>query len=148
MKDASWVVELGSDDDMKLIDTRLGEYNGQKVPFTQAMDIKNGPTLVKNYVLRENGTIIAGIKSDIYGWGILFIELLFVDQDHRHRGLGSYLLKKVESDAKEEIGASLAHTDTFDFQAKDFYLKHGYEIFGVLDDCPPGHKRYYLKKVL
>ncbi|PPE03578.1 hypothetical protein HCUR_00960 [Holospora curviuscula] len=26
---------------------------------------------------------------------------------------------------------------TFDFQVKDFYLKQGYEIFGVLEDCPP-----------
>jgi hypothetical protein len=47
------------------------------------------------------------------------------------------------------IGATLAHnTDTFDFQAKDFYLKQGYEIFGVLKDCPSGHKRYYMKKIL
>jgi hypothetical protein len=42
----------------------------------------------------------------------------------------------------------LSHLDTFDWQTKEFYLKHGYEVFGVLDDCPPGHKRYYMKKVL
>ena len=38
------------------------------------------------------------------------------------------LLNKVESEAKA-IGATLAHLDTFDFQAKDFYIKHGYEVF-------------------
>jgi ADP-ribose pyrophosphatase YjhB (NUDIX family) len=38
--------------------------------------------------------------------------------------------------------------DTFDFQAKDFYLKHGYDIFGVLGNCPPGHERYYMRKNL
>lgn len=43
-------------------------------------------------------------------------------------------------------GCNLVHLDTFDFQAKDFYLKHGYEVFGVLDDCPMEHKRYYMKK--
>lgn len=42
----------------------------------------------------------------------------------------------------------LIHLDTFDFQAKDFYLKHGDEIFGVLEDCSKGYKRYYMKKVL
>lgn len=31
-------------------------------------------------------------------------------------------------------------------QAKDFYMKHGYELFGTLEDCPEGHCRYYLKK--
>lgn len=36
--------------------------------------------------------------------------------------------------------------DTFDFQAKNFYIKQGYEIFGILDNCPEGHKRYYMKK--
>jgi hypothetical protein len=38
--------------------------------------------------------------------------------------------------------------DTFDFQARGFYERNGYELFGTLDDCPPGHKRYYLKKAL
>lgn len=46
----------------------------------------------------------------------------------------------------KEKGGKLVHLDTFDFQAKDFYLKNGYEVFGVLEDCPKGHKRYYLKK--
>lgn len=41
----------------------------------------------------------------------------------------------------------LIHLDTFDFQAKDFYMKHEYEIFGILDDCPIEHKRYYMKKL-
>lgn len=27
-------------------------------------------------------------------------------------------------------------------------LKHGYEVFGVLDECPEGHERYFLKKTL
>ena len=56
-------------------------------------------------------------------------------------------MKKVEDEAKD-IGATLSHTDTFDFQAKDFYLKQGYTIFGELADCPPGHTRFYLKKAL
>ncbi|WP_419727432.1 hypothetical protein [Terrisporobacter petrolearius] len=49
--------------------------------------------------------------------------------------------------AKEEK-CNLIHLDTFDFQAKDFYIKNGYEIFGVLDECPKNHKRYFLKKSL
>lgn len=67
----------------------------------------------------------------------------------RHRGkkLGSCLLGYVETKAIS-MGATLFHLDTFDWQTKDFYVKAGYEIFGVLDACPPSHKRYYLKKVL
>ena len=32
--------------------------------------------------------------------------------------------------------------------AKDLYLKHGYEIFGILEDCSSEHRQYYLKKNL
>lgn len=38
--------------------------------------------------------------------------------------------------------------NTFSFQAPEFYKKFGYQIFGVLDNFFPGHKRYYLKKSL
>ena len=37
---------------------------------------------------------------------------------------------------------------TYSFQAPGFYQKHGYQLMGVLEDCPPGHQRYYLKKLL
>jgi GNAT superfamily N-acetyltransferase len=140
-------IQVGSEEEMELIYKKLGEFNGQQVPFTQALNAKNEPVFFNNYVIKENGAVIAGIKSFIYGWGIVFIELLFVEKSHRHQKLGTLLLNKVESEAKA-FGASLIHLDTFDFQAKDFYLKHGYEVYGALDDCPPGHKRYHLKKVL
>lgn len=77
----------------------------------------------------------------------MFISVLFVDEPYRGRGLGTWLLKHVEEKAKS-TGIRLIHLDTFDFQAKDFYLRQGYEIFGVLEDCPKGHSRYYLKKLL
>ena len=87
------------------------------------------------------------INSLMYCWGMLYIDVLFVDESHRGQQLGNLLLSKVESEAKS-MGASLSHLDTFDWQAKDFYLKKGYEVFGILEGCPKGHKRYYMKKTL
>ena len=75
------------------------------------------------------------------------IELLFVAAEHRSKGFGRQLLNYVEKEAKK-LGSTLVHTNTFDFQAKDFYLKQDYTMFGVLEDCPPGHKHYYMKKIL
>lgn len=118
------------------------QFNIQQVPLTQKEILVH-----KNYVVKKNNNIIAGITAKIYMWGILFIDILFIAETHRKKNLGTYLLNKVEDEAKKE-GATLVHLDTFDFQAKDFYLKHGYEIFGVLDNCPPGHQRFYLKKAL
>ena len=78
---------------------------------------------------------------------MLYIDVLFVEETHRGKQLGSLLLNKAETEAKL-MGGSLSHLDTFDWQAKDFYLKQGYEVFGVLEDCPAKHKRYYMKKTL
>jgi GNAT superfamily N-acetyltransferase len=107
----------------------------------------NNDLIFNNYIINDCDEIIAGINSVITYWNILFISILFVDEKYRGKNLGSLLLRKVEDEAKS-LGVTLVHLDTFDFQAKDFYLKHGYEIFGILDDCPKEHKRYYLKKSL
>ncbi len=129
-------------EEQEYLDNRLGDYNAEQVPTTQQ------PLVVPlNYCLKDNGKIIAGINADMYMWNLLYIAILFVEKDYRQQKLGSFLINKVESEAKA-LGAKLAHTDTFEFQAKEFYIKHGFEIFGILDDCPEGHKRYYLKKKL
>ncbi|MDX1924092.1 MAG: GNAT family N-acetyltransferase [Rickettsiaceae bacterium] len=123
---------------------KLGDFN------RAVLNIRNDQESSQpiNYNLQDNGVIIGGIHANLYFLkSIMHVDHLFVDEKYRGQDLGSVLLKKVEEIAKEH-GANLAHLDTFDFQAKEFYLKHGYEIFGVLDDCPKGHKRYYMKKVL
>nr|WP_244941059.1 GNAT family N-acetyltransferase [Legionella sainthelensi] len=57
------------------------------------------------------------------------------------------LLNEVEKETKQ-LGVTLIYLYTFDFQAKNFYLKQGYKEVGVLEDCPKSHKRYYMKKVI
>ncbi len=78
-------------------------------------------------------------------WDYLHIDILWVKEEFRAEGYGSILVKEAEKVAKEK-GCKLITLETFDFQAKDFYLKHGYEIIGVLDGCPLEHKVYYMKK--
>jgi GNAT superfamily N-acetyltransferase len=126
-----------------IIENKITSYNNSKVPFIQEQPFINLNFCIKD----DSGLIIAGITSLMYCWGMLFVDILAVDEKYYKNGLGSKLLSHVENEAKK-LGATLAHLDTFDFQAKDFYLKHGYEVFGVLDDCPKGHKRFYMKKVL
>lgn len=129
--------------DIEFIDNQIVEYNNHQVPFLQ-----QEPFIGLNFCIKnETGIVVAGVSSVMYGWRILHIDLLLVVTDYRSKGFGSQLLNHVEKEAKQ-LGSTLVHLDTFDFQAKDFYLKYGYEIFGILEDCPPGHKRYYMKKIL
>jgi GNAT superfamily N-acetyltransferase len=138
----SYIIQPSTPQEAELIDDLIVEFNSIQVPFTQ----KQTPIL-KNYVIKENDTVIAGINALIYHWGILYIDVLFVVEQYRGKQLGAKLLNRVEEEAIH-LGANLCHLDTFDFQAKDFYIKQGYEVFGELTDCPPGHKRFYLKKDL
>lgn len=74
--------------------------------------------------------------------GKWFISEFWIDLDYRNQGIGSKLLRKIEEEAKN-YGATASHTDTFDWQAKDFYLKYGYEVFGTIENCPPGHGAFF-----
>lgn len=136
-----FTVDNCKDNDEDHICDRLVEYNLSQVPATQKIHFEN----INKKFLNANGEIIAGCVARMYCWNVLYIDILWVDKNYRNQGLGSKLLEYVEDTAKKK-GCYLIHLDTFDFQAKDFYLNHGYEIFGTLKDCPKGHCRYYLKK--
>lgn len=123
------------------VDSKLFEFNKDRLPFTQKEDL-----VLQNYLVKDGEKIVAGIEAEVY-WKMLYIGVLWVDENYRNKKYGSALLSKVESEAKT-MGATLANLFTYDFQAKDFYLKHGYEIFSVLEDCPVGHRRFYMKKAL
>jgi hypothetical protein len=45
-------------------------------------------------------------------------------------------------------GCRGAWLDTFSFQARGFYERLGYTVFGTIAGCPPGHSRFFLKKDL
>lgn len=47
-----------------------------------------------------------------------------------------------------EKGCTFIYLDTFSFQAPAFYEKHGYEVFGTLDNFSEGVKQYFLQKRL
>lgn len=136
-----FIRESNSQEEADLVVDRLVKYNLSKVPGKQEV-----PLLCINRVIEDtNGEIIAGILSNMYCWNCIYIDALWVKEEYRKDGLGTKLLKELEKIAKEK-DCHLIHLDTFDFQAKDFYIRHGYEIFGVLDQCPENHKRYFMKK--
>jgi GNAT superfamily N-acetyltransferase len=137
-----WDIIQSSAEEIELIDNKLGDYNKTQVQYTSEMDF-----LPLNFHIKDDqGSIVAGINA-LSCWQMLHISELYVDEHHRGKAIGSFLLNKVEAEARA-IGAIISHTDTFDWQAEDFYLKHGYEVFGVIEDCPKGHKRFFLKKHL
>lgn len=107
------------------------------------------PILPLALLLREPGSevIIGGLWGVSY-WRWLFVEQLFVPEAHRGQGLGTALLRQAEERARERgcIGVWLL---TLSFQAPEFYRRHGYDPFGSIEDCPPGHTcTYFVKRLV
>ena len=135
-------VHDATNEELGIIGLGLNEYNNSQVPFTQKPDF-----VYVNRCIRDGDDVVGGIIAIIYCWNILFIDNLWIAQEHRNKGYATALMNDVENKARE-MGCKLSHLDTFDFQAKGLYEKLGYAVFGVLEDCPEGHKRYYMSKKL
>lgn len=116
-------------------------YNSTKVHFE-----KEPPFLHINRCIKDGNEVIGGILAEVY-WNILYINILWVKEEYRNKGYATALLNDVENSAKE-MNCKISHLDTYDFQAKGLYEKLGYTVFGVLEDCPEGHSRYYMSKKL
>lgn len=97
------------------------------------------------YARDDAGDLIGGVYGEAY-WGWLHVDTLWVTEAQRGQDIGSALLAQIEQAAGER-GFPNSHVETTDFQALAFYRKHGYEVFGTLENKPPGHTWYYLKKV-
>ena len=97
------------------------------------------------YARDDRGTIVGGATGEVT-WGWLYVEMLWVHEEHRYKGVGRRLLADIEQLATRYNVAGF-HLGTTDFQALDFYLKCGYEVWGQLPDFPPGHTNYSLRKL-
>ena len=95
---------------------------------------------------RADGTIVGGLVGTT-GWRWLYVDLLWVAEGYRGMGVGRRLLHTAEQEAIAR-GVRHAYLDTFDFQARPFYEREGYTLFGTLEEYPPGHNRYFMRKEL
>jgi GNAT superfamily N-acetyltransferase len=79
--------------------------------------------------------------------GVLFIDVFFLPESIRGTGLGSRLLKMAEQEGVRR-GCRLGLLHTNNFQAPEFYKKHGWREYGNFPSDPPGSSRIFLTKDL
>jgi GNAT superfamily N-acetyltransferase len=96
-------------------------------------------------LLRDDaGKAIGGLWGwTVYSW--LIINMLFVPEALRHRGIGSALIRAAEAEARSR-GCAGMQVDTFGFQAQPFYERMGFTVFGVQPNFPPGQRCVFLRK--
>ena len=128
-----------ADDLRRFLEERISEHNVAATGMTDGRAVAFA-------IRHEDGAIVAGL----FGWtwgGCLYVEHLWVRDGVRGRGYGSRLLAAAERVGRER-GCALVTLETHDFQAPDFYRRHGYDVFATLDDYPMEHKKHFLRKRL
>ena len=134
-----YVDEHPRPDDAEVVRAGLREHNRRQLPGQEWRNLAV-------YLRDAADTIRGGVLAEV-GWGWLHISVLWVDEGVRGHGYGVELLAAAEAEARR-AGCGRVFLDTFSFQARSFYERNGYEVFGVLEDFPPGHERYFLRKSL
>jgi GNAT superfamily N-acetyltransferase len=93
----------------------------------------------------ETGAVTGGCFGVAdYGW--CFVKFLVVPEAYRGMGIGTRLMAEAETIARRRSRVGI-WLDTFEFQARPFYEKLGYRVFGELEAGPAAYARYFLKKV-
>jgi len=90
------------------------------------------------------GRVIGGARGNVY-WNGLEVDLLWVDAAHRGAGIGQRLMARLEDFARGHA-AVVAYLRTVD--ARAFYERLGYSVYGVLEDRPIGTVLYHMNKRL
>ncbi len=125
-----------TDKESEEIHQRLREYNRQFA----------GVRKDYSYHIVDQGKMVAGIVARST-FDTLEVEFLFVDEQYRGKGLGSYLLVHVESLAARD-GLRRVLLSTYSYQAPEFYRARGYTQLCAITPCFGEHSEFFFEKKL
>jgi len=78
--------------------------------------------------------------------GLFFLDLFYLPERLRGRGLGSQMLAMAEAEAIQR-SCQAGTLVTVNFQAPEFYARHGWQEFGRIPSAP-GVERIFFRKQL
>ena len=118
----------------------LSEYNRVRTGYVDGRDLA--------VILRQAGTraILGGLLGRTT-LGLMFIDLVYLPDVVRGRGVGTRMLGMAEAEAVAR-GCTAAVLFTITFQAPEFYRRHGYVELGRVEVAPPGATRVCMTKRL
>jgi ribosomal protein S18 acetylase RimI-like enzyme len=97
------------------------------------------------FTLMDGDKVVGGITAKM-NFNRCHVSGLGIEKASRKNGYGQLLMERVEEEAIK-IGATIITVSTQDFQAREFYERLGYSVFGQLEDCPfMGTTKFYLSK--
>lgn len=102
----------------------------------------DGKNPSESFIALEEGKM-AGVVVVENFWNALHVKYVFVDKNHRGKGLASKLLKEALEYGKRQK-CEFAFVETMSFQAPDFYQKMGFKIDFSRPGYAGGASMYYL----
>jgi GNAT superfamily N-acetyltransferase len=117
----------------------LADYNAQQ---SRLRDWKPLAVIVHD---PETGDAAGGLLGRT-STGLFFLDLFYLPDHLRGGGMGSQALRMAEEEARRR-GCQAATLVTVNFQAPDFYARHGWEEFGRIASAP-GVERIFMRKAL
>ena len=119
-----------ADDSIEFLDGLPKDIDGKLRQGHERYEANHG--IVCDYktfsmVLRDAGGETIGVLSAYTAFAEIYIDDIWVDANHRNRGLGRKLLEALE-DRYKDAGYNNINLVTSQFQAVGFYQKCGYDI--------------------
>jgi GNAT superfamily N-acetyltransferase len=141
MSDAAFTItvdEQPSPDDQRVVQEGLRAFNVAVVG-------DGGERPIACFVRDAAGRTVGGAVGHVR-WRWLYVARLWLPESTRGLGVGRRVMAAIEAYAWSHdcLGVYL---DTFEYQARPFYEKLGYELYGTLDGYPPGYRQFYLRKL-
>lgn len=123
-----------------IINDGLKEYNQTKIGPYEIIPFNI-------YAIDTQEKVIAGIKGEFINQ-LVRVNLVWVDENNRNKGIGTKLFEALEKYAKEH-NYKIIQLFTTDFQAPGFYEKLGFTCMAKVDRVFVGGKiDYLMRKVL
>ncbi|GEM75041.1 GNAT family N-acetyltransferase [Vibrio sagamiensis] len=140
------IIEISTqpkEDELNMISEGIRSFNAPFLPNDAEYESSGRFVITAK---NDKGEFIGGAQANVM-WSYCVLELLWLSEECRGKGVGTSLIKQLESFAIEK-GLTQIRTETLSFQAKPFYEKNGFRVYGELHDTPKGHSTYFLVKDL
>ena len=101
---------------------------------------------VNLYLCDRENYVYGGLLANIR-WKTVHVLALWVDENLRGKGFGGELVDKIEMIALEKKCLNIL-LETTNRHCPEFYLHKGFEVVGMVDNCPKESRYYYFRKSL
>ncbi len=117
---------------IKYAEARDFQFLKDNDQHAKPMELVNLINLKRVLIAKKGSKIIGWLRWNLFWDNTPFLNLVFVDQHHRHQGVGTSLMKKWEELMQKENFARVMTTASNNKQVHHFYHKLGFQDSGSL----------------